>query len=125
MMTASESTEHTSRGIITGPPLASMLITALRWCTSPPPHLRWSARPPGVVARCLSRDGLGGWLDEQELLGQDELVRFGDVEAIFHALMHDDDLAAAVEEISALDAGRRRGTPSPASRPLWRSCPLS
>src|SRR5262245_61203022 len=109
MMTASESTEHTSRGIITGPPLASIPITAVRWCTSRPSHLRWSAASPGVVARCMSHDGLGGWLDEQVLLGQDELVRRGDVEPIFHALMHDDDLAAPIEEIGALDAEGRGG----------------
>jgi len=53
------------------------------------------------------RKGLGGWLDEPLLLlGQDELVRLGDVQPVFHALMHDDDLATAVEEIVALDARR-------------------
>jgi export-related chaperone CsaA len=33
-----------------------------------------------------------------ELLGQDELVGLGDAEAIFLAVMHDDDLAAPVKE---------------------------
>src|SRR5215813_14691732 len=112
MITASESREHTSRGIITGPPLASMPIGALRWCTSRPPSPVECQDPGGLVARCLGRDGLGGWLDELLLLGQDELVRLGDVEPVFHPLVHDDDLAAAVEEISALDARGRRERPA-------------
>src|SRR5215470_14563253 len=59
-----------------------------------------------------AKRGLGGWLDEPLLLGQDELVRLGDVEPVFHPLVHDDDLAAAVEEISALDARGRRERPA-------------
>src|SRR5215467_15949813 len=108
MITASESTEDTSRGIITGPPLASMPIRALRWCTSHPPS-PGSVRIPGVwwLAAGAKRGSVAGW-SEPLLLGQDELVRLGDVEPVFHALMHDDDLAAAVEEISALDARGRQ-----------------
>src|SRR5262249_61173276 len=71
MITASGSREHTSRGIITGPPLASMPIGALRWCTSRPPSPVECQDPGGLGARCLGRDGLGGRLDELMLLGPD------------------------------------------------------
>src|SRR5262250_3191350 len=64
MITASESTEHTSRGIITGPPLASMPIRALRWCTSRPPSRVECQDPRCLVARCRSESGsVAGWMN--------------------------------------------------------------
>src|SRR5215468_1802888 len=54
------------------------------------------------------RGSVAGWNEPLLLLGQDELVRLGDVQPVFHPLMHDDDLAMTVEEIVALDARRGR-----------------
>jgi len=92
----------------TDPPLASMTIRTLGWRTSRPPSPVELSASPVSGGSLPERKGLGGWLDEPLLLGQDELVRLGDVEPVFHPLMHDDDLAPAVEEISALDARGRR-----------------
>ena len=66
----------------------------------------WVRDPRWLLARCLSGQALGGWLDER-LFGQDQLVRLGDVQPVFGAVVHDDDLPSAVEEIGARDAGRR------------------
>src|SRR5713226_4432454 len=79
------------------------------WDTSPSPPASSRGRP-ALVARCRERGsalevaGLG-----ERLLGQDQLVRLGDVEPVFLAPMHDDDLAPPPEQLGARDADGRAG----------------
>ena len=63
-MTERESTEHTSSGIMTSPPLASMATSVAMWCTNPSLPGRSGDRRR-LVAGCLKRGlWVAGWMND-------------------------------------------------------------
>src|SRR4026209_948641 len=77
--------------------------------SSPPVSSRGRPDPGGLLSS--SRPALPGGRPAskvagfgERLLGQDELVRLGDVQPVFLAAVHDDDLPPSPEQLRARDA---------------------